>query len=91
MVAIGGLVNAPPLDGLAGRVLGFDSSSGRYKVELGRNEVIRKIKRTNLATTEELDKVDDSNLSCSGAECFEKSYFLQRYCLCMPLSVHRVG
>jgi hypothetical protein len=72
VVGIDGLLNAPSLNGLVGRVLGFDAASGRYMVELENGHGNRRFKRHNLLTEEELDDAegveeDESGVSGNGS------------------------
>ena len=72
VVVIDGLLLAPDLNGLVGKVPGFDAASARYMIELENGKGNRRIKRCNLLTEEDLDDAEgvENDDSCvSGIVC----------------------
>ena len=71
---IDGLVSAAALNGLAGRVLGFDAASGRYIIEIENGHGNTRIKSCDLLTEEDLDDAEGVG-EMSGRGCHDDLNF----------------
>ena len=55
---IDGLVSAPSLNGCAAQIQGYDALSGRYMLDIQHGKGIKKFKRENSLTFDDLGGID---------------------------------
>jgi hypothetical protein len=70
IVCIDGPVSSPALNGCVARIHGFDAQTGRYMLDLELGKGIKKFRRANFLTEEDLDDLGGSSC-CSGTGCHD--------------------